>query len=228
MANRDKTILIIDCDIDFRNFAKMLFQNMGHRVYEADNIKDAITLIGNIVPHLILLDIALGSESGLNLFSKISDIDPHRYIKIVVASALNKEKTIKQSMSMGAHSYLVKPINNTQLITMLKKTLPLTELAPCQFPLNDESKSVIGTFMGQTTKINELGINIRSQVKFEEKQKLNVDSNFLKSLNMSHINFVISKKSFNFDPGIYDTFIHIIGLREMDLTSIRKLKTRKV
>ena len=67
-----KHVLIVEDDASFRKILKDSFENENADVSEASSIKEALTLCSSNAFHLILLDVYLGGELGLDLAVAIS------------------------------------------------------------------------------------------------------------------------------------------------------------
>jgi DNA-binding response OmpR family regulator len=57
---------------------------------------------------LVLLDIRLGEESGLDVLRKIRETDKN--IKVIMVTAMDDEGDIRRAKELGADDYVVKPI----------------------------------------------------------------------------------------------------------------------
>lgn len=226
MAKKNKVILIVDDDPDMRVYLRKLLESLGHEVHEAGNSRTALKVIGDITPHLILLDINLDDESGFNMIGQIRMIDPYNRIKILMISSLSSKKAIDLSKKLGTDGYLIKPINNATLNTTLKKMMPELNF-PNATNIEDKYANLTAKFLGQLTKISEVSVILRSKIKFQEKRKIQIDNIFLKKYDLTNAQLIIQEFSKDVTTGTYDTRIQLIGLNESNLKSIRKLNTRK-
>ena len=106
-------LLIIDDEAGIRFSIQKIFQSDGVQVLTAENGTEGLALIGRESPDVVLLDIRLGSESGLELFDEIRQIDAKCLVIFItgygtVDSAIDATKR-------GAFDYLVKPLDVNQL-----------------------------------------------------------------------------------------------------------------
>lgn len=223
---KNKTILIVDDDPDIRIYLRKILEGMGHEVFAAENPKEAEKIISTQYPHMVLLDINLDNENGLNFVAQIRMIDPYRKIKIVIISSTTNKKAIEVSQKIGTDGYLVKPINNNILLTTMKKLIPEMDLKTVCHIKEIDTLMMVKCF-GQLHKISETSAILRSKIKFTEKIKLSLKGNFLKKYELERAQFVVNKPSKDVVPGVYDTEIQLIGLKESDLKEIRKLNTKK-
>lgn len=225
---KNKTILIVDDDPDMRSYLRKILEGMGHDVFEAENPKQAEQIISEVYPHLILLDINLDNENGFHLISQIRMIDPYKRIKIVMITSTASKKAIELSQKAGVDGFLVKPINNNILLSTLKKLSPEMDFPEVKvFGKLDQTTFMI-TIFAQLIKISEVALILRSKVKFNDRMKLFVTSKFLKKIEIDRAQFIIKDQSLDVSPGVYDTKVYMVGLKEADLKNIRKLNTKKV
>ena len=75
---------------------------------------------------LVVLDINMPNISGLDLLPGIV----HKYpeIPVIVITAVNDVESAVYCMKEGAFDYIVKPVNNTRLVTSIKRGLELSEI----------------------------------------------------------------------------------------------------
>lgn len=85
----------------------------------AGNSNAALTLARQVDPQVILLDVELPGESGLNLIGALSRICPEA--KVVILTGHGEDDVALQSVRLGAHGYLQKDITMKDLVAMLDK-----------------------------------------------------------------------------------------------------------
>jgi two-component system chemotaxis response regulator CheY len=113
-------ILIIDDVEAIRNFVSLVLKRMGYEFVEtADNAEVALEKVQRVVFDLILLDINLPTMSGLELLKHLSIKSPNS--KVVMCSASSSEDHIRQSIEDGAEGFLVKPVTQTSLVSLLHR-----------------------------------------------------------------------------------------------------------
>ncbi|MDD0853494.1 response regulator [Halobacteriovorax sp. GB3] len=228
LNKKAKTILVVDDDPDLRVFFHKILTNMGHEVFEAENTTDAANMVDKIVPHLIFLDINLDHEKGYLLLEKLKTIDKFRRIKVIMVTASTAKKDIALSKKYGVSGYLVKPVTNNQLLTLMRKMGPKLLYPSYIIPEMEESLHVTARCSGALTKINETSFKYNSKVKFNQQVKLDINSDFFSELNIKHAQFQIFEPSKSLSPGIYESTVQLIGLSDKDMIEIRKIKTKKV
>ena len=80
----------------------------------------ALSMARELHPDLITLDNILPDMIGMNMIKSFKTDNPS--VKIVMVSAIQQQSIIDQAISLGADSYLVKPITKENLILALEET----------------------------------------------------------------------------------------------------------
>jgi len=113
-------ILIVDDDrLVLTGLAKGL-EDRGYAVIKAASGEEAVSLAENTRPELVLMDICLPGISGIEAAQRIMEkLD----VPVIFLSALDTEEVVRQAITMGTLSYLVKPITIKQLVPAVESAL---------------------------------------------------------------------------------------------------------
>jgi CheY-like chemotaxis protein len=114
-----KKILVIDDEPDVVGFITRLLQDNGYEVASAFNAADALEMIVNQPPGLILLDLQMPYETGTDLFRKLRSRGELKEIPIIVVSGL-AGRNIAVSRSVPV---IDKPIDEERLLGEVQKAL---------------------------------------------------------------------------------------------------------
>ncbi len=121
-----KEILIVDDEPDVVVPIQFLMEQQGYLVMVAERGEDALDLIYQYKPDLVILDILLPGIDGYEV-CEIIRLDPScRDIKIIFLTARNREVDIAKGLSLGADAYITKPFSNTELVAKVKELLEKT------------------------------------------------------------------------------------------------------
>ena len=115
------TILIADDDSAIRT---VLDQALGRAGYEVRATANAATLwrwIGDGQGDLVITDVVMPDENGLELLPRIKKLRPE--MPIIVMSAQSTIMTAIKAAERGAHEYLPKPFDLKQLINVVQRAL---------------------------------------------------------------------------------------------------------
>ncbi len=117
-------LMVDDVPLNLLLVQKMLSQ-FNFRVRTAPNGAQALDLVKEEVPDLILLDILMPGIDGFEVL-RILRADPRtRATRIVMLTALNTNDNVVRAFNMGANDYITKPIVMQKLIACVSTQLEL-------------------------------------------------------------------------------------------------------
>jgi two-component system, NarL family, response regulator NreC len=88
---------------------------------ESTNGIDAVELVRNLVPSLVITDIALPGRSGIELIGCLRQVQPT--VKILVLTAHNSEEYIRAALNAGADGYVLKDASRVELLQAVRAIL---------------------------------------------------------------------------------------------------------
>lgn len=115
-------VLIVDDEAHVIRAVKLLvpWQELGiTETYEALTPQDAIRIIEAEQPEILITDIVMQDLSGIDLMKYIAGSLKH--IKVIVISGYNNFDYVRSSLQHGGVDYLLKPLDQDQLIEAVKK-----------------------------------------------------------------------------------------------------------
>lgn len=110
----DKNLLLLEDSDEFIDNAISLFNMFVNKTFVAKNISDAFKLLENKKIDLIISDIHLKNESGLDFIEKYRQINNHT--PILVLTGYKDEELLFKAMTLNLSGYLLKPINLKDLL----------------------------------------------------------------------------------------------------------------
>ncbi len=110
--NKKNLILIAEDDASIRTVLSTELENK-YDLKLTDNCAQLWNWISDGLGDLIILDVVMPDENGLDLIPKIKEIRPD--VKIIIISAQNTILTAMQAVEKGAYEYLAKPFDLTEL-----------------------------------------------------------------------------------------------------------------
>lgn len=116
-------IIVADDDRVVRRIISDFLQNEGYIVIEADNGKQALKAFKSIPVDLILLDILMPGENGIEACKKIRQMTLGEYIPIIMITAFEGNEHVESVFSVGADDFISKPINKTILQHRVKRLI---------------------------------------------------------------------------------------------------------
>ena len=106
-------LLVIDDDLTVCDFLRCFFSQRGYRVFIAADGKQAVFIVKEKRPDIILLDIKMPGPSGIEILQRIRGIDKNS--KVIMMSAVNEKIVIELTAKYGAVGYITKPFSLEKL-----------------------------------------------------------------------------------------------------------------
>ena len=104
----NKKILLVEDDPDQILIYQSKFELEGFFLIVADNLAIAMDFALNDKPDLILLDLLLRNENGLDILEKLKQNSKTKKIPVIVFTNFNTEKSKDKAIELGAIDYIVK------------------------------------------------------------------------------------------------------------------------
>jgi len=117
-----KRILIIDDEEGFRDGVADLLGMEGYAVSVARNAVEAVRILPEFRPDLILLDLRMPHLDGEGFLRGMTGLEASKRVPVVLISA--HEDLAAVAGRTGAAAYLSKPFEAPQLLSLLEKVLP--------------------------------------------------------------------------------------------------------
>ncbi|NBK23806.1 MAG: response regulator transcription factor [Spirochaetia bacterium] len=116
------TILVVEDDLDIRELERYALASNGYTVFEAENGKEALSVLEKEPVDLVILDIMMPVMDGLTAIKAI------RYtlqstVPIIVVSAKGDESDIITALELGCDDYLTKPFSMNVLNSKIRAVL---------------------------------------------------------------------------------------------------------
>lgn len=115
-----KIAIIEDNDLNLKLFKDLLEANSFNVVYTQDG-KQALDLISQERPDLVLMDIQLSHISGLDIIKQIKSIEELNNIPIIAVTAFAMREDKEKILESGCQAYISKPISIGPFIETIKK-----------------------------------------------------------------------------------------------------------
>ena len=120
------SILVVDDEPNIRKTLAIALEAEGHRVVAVSNYQDAMAEASRRFFDMALVDLRLGTESGMGLIPDLRAYCP--WIKVAVITAYASIDTAVEAMRRGAFDYLPKPFTADQLLLLTRKVTEVRTL----------------------------------------------------------------------------------------------------
>ncbi len=120
-------IYIVEDDENIREIQRYALKNSGFDVQEFSCGKELCRALEETLPSLILLDIMLPEEDGLDILLKLRKNNATSRIPIIMVTAKSSELDKVKGLDLGADDYMTKPFGIMELISRVKALLRRTK-----------------------------------------------------------------------------------------------------
>lgn len=152
----DRTILIVDDEPAARYGMKRALEKEGYRILEAESIAGAERFVENSSPSVVLLDVKLASESGLDYLPALSSRKDSP--AVIIVTAHGSERLAVEAIKKGAYDYLAKPFDVDDLRVLVRNALESHFLRVENERLRSELSGVstFGQLIGSSTEMGRI------------------------------------------------------------------------
>jgi chemosensory pili system protein ChpA (sensor histidine kinase/response regulator) len=114
-------ILVVDDSLTVRKVTSRLLEREGYRVMTAKDGLDALELMKDALPEVILIDIEMPRMDGFDLTRNVRGDPRTRDIPIIIISSRTAEKHRDQAARLGVSAFLGKPFQEAELIARINE-----------------------------------------------------------------------------------------------------------
>lgn len=117
-------ILVVDDEPDIIRMAARLMEECGHQVITAKNGVQALELIREEPPDLVVVDMDLPQLNGLEVCKSIKRAEASKHIPIIMMTAAYVSLAhAKRATGVGANAYVLKPFMGEILVMSVERLL---------------------------------------------------------------------------------------------------------
>ena len=131
----NKKILIVDDEASIREMIAAALELAGYISLQAENAKEAHSIIIDEQPDLVLLDWMMPGASGVELMRRLKRDELTEDLPIIMLTAKTTEDSMVHGLESGADDYISKPFSPRALIARIKAVLRRSESESVQEPL---------------------------------------------------------------------------------------------
>lgn len=139
-------ILVVDDELSMREYLDVLIQRWGHQVAVADSVPAALQLLKTDEFGVVVTDMKLGRDSGLNVLraARAVAFPP----EVIIITAFGTPATAIEAVREGAYDYISKPFDNEELRLLVERASEKRTIRSENLQLKQslaEGKSVLGS-----------------------------------------------------------------------------------
>ena len=124
MARR---VLVVDDEKGVREALRQVLEYEGIEVRAVASGPEALSAYGEFHPHLVLLDVKMAGMDGLEVLSKLRELDPRA--QVVMISGHGTIQTAVDATQRGAYDFLEKPLDTDRILVTLKRAFAHLDLS---------------------------------------------------------------------------------------------------
>ncbi|HEV2967850.1 MAG TPA: response regulator [Candidatus Dormibacteraeota bacterium] len=120
-----RTVLIADDESSIRLLVHATIESDDYTVIEASDGAQAWALAQQLKPSLVLLDVQMPGQSGLEVLRSIKADPDLKATRVILLTSKAQERDIEVGLIAGADFYLTKPFSPLDLLTRVEEALEL-------------------------------------------------------------------------------------------------------
>ncbi|MGF1512685.1 MAG: response regulator transcription factor [Elainellaceae cyanobacterium] len=122
-AGENKRLLLIDDDPNLILLVKDYLEFRGYDVITAENGREALDILGEDMPDMIICDVMMPEMDGYSLVEHVRQDPKTNWIPVLFLSAKGQSQDKVKGLSTGADVYMVKPFEPEELVAQVESSL---------------------------------------------------------------------------------------------------------
>lgn len=114
-------VLLIDDEKDIVRTFTLFLEKFGYSVDSASSGEEALTKLGENIYHVVIFDYRLPDIAGTDLLRRANEMQPGA-VKVMLTGFPSLENAA-ESLSLGADSYLLKPVDMNEVLAVIEEKL---------------------------------------------------------------------------------------------------------
>ena len=119
-------ILIVDDEQSYRQLLTLVFESDGHSIRTAANGREAVELVAEEAPDVIVSDVRMPDMDGIEMLRAVRETHPD--LGVVFMTAHASVESAREAFKLGADDFVTKPFDVEELKLIVRKTLEKQEL----------------------------------------------------------------------------------------------------
>ncbi len=122
-------VLVVDDNLQNLELLQACLEDMDCKTLPAHDGIEALKIIADNPPDLILLDVMMPKMSGFEVCRRLKNDPKTTDIPVIMVTALNEFGDIERGIDSGTDDFISKPVNKLELLTRVKTMLKLKHLS---------------------------------------------------------------------------------------------------
>jgi two-component system, OmpR family, alkaline phosphatase synthesis response regulator PhoP len=121
----DASILLVDDNLQNLELMHAYLESLPCRIRTAHDGIEAVRMIDEDPPDLVLLDVMMPRMSGFEVCQKIKASPATRDVVVIMVTALHEVGDFERAVECGTNDFITKPVNKLELLTRVRSLLDL-------------------------------------------------------------------------------------------------------
>jgi two-component system, NtrC family, nitrogen regulation response regulator GlnG len=149
-------LLVVDDEPSILHFFRRAFPGPDVTLLTAASAAEGLAAVERDRPDVVVLDIDLAGESGLELFRRVRRVDPK--IPVVFITGHGTADTAIEAMQLGAYEYLLKPLELDHLSELIGRAFEISRLmrVPATIPEAGAAEGAADAMIGRCPAMQEV------------------------------------------------------------------------
>ncbi|MFA6002336.1 MAG: response regulator [Thermoleophilia bacterium] len=122
-VDKPKHILIVDDEPSLRTLVRANLEVDGFEVSEAVDGVDAMKILEELRPDLVLLDIMMPGKDGIEVLEDLAADKELSTIPVILLTAKGEQEDLEKGAALGARGHITKPFDPEQMVRTVKAAL---------------------------------------------------------------------------------------------------------
>ena len=162
MVKPNVHVMVVEPDSSSRELVNSWLSQEGYNVTALESGESALKLVHERLWDFVILSVSLRGMTGMEVLERIKKQQPGIPVMIMVEMSQLKETT--EAMKLGASSYVIKPLEQIQLLVAARRIIENREVASENEMLRNRLDNILGSysFVGRSPAITELREKVKT------------------------------------------------------------------
>ncbi len=118
-----KNILLVEDEENLVNIVASVLEDEGYKVHKSTSAEEALQIIPDYAPDLIISDVKMGQMDGFAMLEKVRGLKDTGKVPFICLTALDDVANRQKARTLGASAFVTKPFDVDDLVKLVKQVL---------------------------------------------------------------------------------------------------------